>query len=483
MRIELIGLAYDRDTADAVWSGMSAREAYDVILRDDFRRKVDPRSLLYHKGQVELLGNLEMFLKQGGENLSLVELMARRFSAGVEDFPTGHEDLAFDFQLIRHFSSLAMADDFMVADTFLRELLRRIGFLKNGSAWSLVEARDFEGIASALRDVRMQDILDAGHSVPKSEGISFENLVRNYIEFLSYSRNNHLSPFFYNSESDFKRWGDLNERKNRRSEIIVDASLRGRKPAAPSEKRTKKTPPKTLDVRGRFKLRREIDALLEGLSDPDPLIRQKAAETIGVLAEPEILPRLIAALTEAEAEVRQEIVRAIGTLRNVQVTETLLSVLARDEVLSIKLTAADALRRQGEKKLLPVLLDEMESGRPHVGVLLAFHPGLSKDRVTIGRLKTLSLHENPVVRRDVAFVAGHLSGNPGQKEGKEILRRLVHDRDDETRCNALYSLLEIGDREVESYARECAEAPSEIICRAGTIVRHWTGKKPKNGSS
>ncbi len=55
MTVELVGLAYDQSLTDTVWSRLSARTAYDLILEDEFRRKVDFRSMLYHKGQIELL--------------------------------------------------------------------------------------------------------------------------------------------------------------------------------------------------------------------------------------------------------------------------------------------------------------------------------------------------------------------------------------------------------------------------------------------
>ena len=50
-------------------------------------------------------------------------------------------------------------------------------------------------------------------------------------EFFRYALNNGLTPFFYNSESDFRRRGNLAERKNRRNEEVVDRSLRTRRSA------------------------------------------------------------------------------------------------------------------------------------------------------------------------------------------------------------------------------------------------------------
>ena len=331
MGIELVGLAYDERQADTIWSEVPLREAYDAILEDEFRRKVDPRSLRYHKGQIDLLLELERFLKQGGGRVSAVELIAARFRAGVEEFPTPTGELAFDFKLVRHFVSLAMVDDFLVADPFLRALLKKVSFLKNGTPWSLVETRDYDGVVAALRDVRIKDISDVSHAIRVSEEpVSFENLVRNYIEFLSYARNNRLTPFFYNSEADFRHWGNLAERKNRRNEFVVDLSMKPRRRVAEGVGASRALRREGAAIQDRFKLRREIDSLLGGLRDTDPLIRQKSAESLGRIAQPEALPHLIGALTDEEPEVRQEIVRAIDVTGDPRGLEILVHVARND---------------------------------------------------------------------------------------------------------------------------------------------------------
>ncbi|MFH1263368.1 MAG: HEAT repeat domain-containing protein [Pseudomonadota bacterium] len=469
MTVELVGLAYDQKLTDSIWSVVPARAAYDLILADEFRRKVDFRSMLYHKGQLELLTELEQFLKKGGEKLSLVELIAARFSTGIEDYPNPAGEFGFDFQLIRHFSSLAMADDFLVAETFLRELLRRVGFLTNGTGWSLLGQWDFEAIVAALKNVRMSDILEVGKRVPSSGGkLSFENLVRNYLEFLNYSQNNSLTPFFYNSQTDLKRWGNLAQRKNSRNELIVDLSLRPRK-----SQKMKKEPaaPKTLErsFNERAKLRRESDALLGGLKDSDPLIRQKSAESLGKLSDTSTLPHLIAALTDPEPEVRQEIVRAIGAVADPEANEALLKVLETDEAFSVRLTAAWVLRRRREKRSIPVLLDALEQRNPHVSAELAYHPLLAADRETVTRLRKLVSHEAPEVRREVAFILGRVPS----KLSSEPLANMVNDPDVETGVIALYSLWEARSARVVEASKKLSSSPHEAAAQAGSIVSAW----------
>ncbi len=470
MSVELVGLAYDQQQTDAIWSRMALKDVYDLILLDDFRRRVDLRSLLYHKGQLELLEAIEAFLTQGHGNWTIVEALAARFRAGIEDFPTEGGELSLDFKLIRHFSSLAMVNDFLVADPFLRTLLKKVGFLRDEAAWSLLETRDYEGISNALHEVRMSDIMEArGTPGAEEENVSYEHLVRNYIEFLGYTQNNGLTPFFYNSESDFRRWGDLVERKNRRSELVVDLSLRFDALSKPKE--AKKNPGKasSIDVQLRMKRKREAMSLLDGLRDSDPLIRQKSAESLGMLAVPETLPQLIEGLRDEEPEVRQEIVRALAATGGEQAEEALLDVIEKDEVLSVQLIAAHQLQRRGSMDVISRLLDGVESGKPHFGMLVANHAGVDRDSAAKLRLKTLARHENVGVRRQVGMILGQLPSN-GQIP---LLEEMTEDPDEQVQINALYALWKLHADCVKEKAAKLKTSDSEKIAQAGNIVSAW----------
>lgn len=470
MSIELVGLAYDRKSVDDVWGELPILHSVRLILEDEFRRKVDPRSQLYHKGQIELLSEFEQMLKQGGAGWTVTEFQAARFKSGTEEFPTAGGELAFDFHLIRHFASLAMVDDFLVAEPFLRELLRKTGFLKNGSTWSLLETRDFDGVVAALGNARMNDIFDATQALasPNPE-VSAENLVRNYVEFFNYSRNNRLVPFFFNSETDFRKWGDLIERKNRRNETVVDLAMKSRLKSKPlsAEMPDKGAPRKSIEER--LKVRRETDSLLEGLKDPDPLIRQKTAESLQKLAEPSILPQLSQALADHEPEVRLELVRAIASLEDPLAVDVLISTAEKDDSLSVQLVAAYGLTKRGEPRILPVLLDGIEKGKPHFSVLIAFHPGLARDKPALDRLKVLAKHENAEVRREVAFVLGRLKG----KDVFDTLQSLSQDEDEEVARNSMYSLWNNGYQNCAALAAKFAKSSSENLAVAGQVVSGW----------
>jgi HEAT repeat protein len=293
------------------------------------------------------------------------------------------------------------------------------------------------------------------------------------MEFLSYASNNGLTPFFYNSESDFRRWGNLAERKNRRGEKIVDLSLRGRRKASAKKEAAK---PRKKDLPGlsleqKLKRKREVDWLLTGLTDSDPLIRQKSAESLGRLADPDIFPHLSAAVEDDEPEVRQEIVRAIGVTRNPRAEGVLLKVVEEDEILSVQLTAAHVLRKMNSKALIPLLLDGIEKGKPHFSSLLAFHPGLKGSRPAQLRLTAMTVSEDPQVRRETAFVLRKLP----TKESRGALLRLTDDEDETTRIHALYSLWGLRHHGVASAAMKMQGHYSEATVRAGTIVGNWVG--------
>src|SRR6185436_14509322 len=100
MSVELVWLAYDPQQVKRAWSEISIRRLYSEVLKDDFRRRVDPRSMLFHRAQYYLLQDLEHFMKRGGNDVSLDEFLARLFHKGIEEFPSPQGELAFDYRLI-----------------------------------------------------------------------------------------------------------------------------------------------------------------------------------------------------------------------------------------------------------------------------------------------------------------------------------------------------------------------------------------------
>ena len=137
------------------------------------------------------------------------------------------------------------------------------------------------------------------------------------------------------------------------------------------------------------------------------------------------------------------------------------------------MTAAHVLKRGGAKEVLPVLLEALEQGQPHFATLLAHHPLLKTDSVAQARTRSLAQSENPMVRREVAYVLGRLPLRAVQG----ALPSLLKDADDETRCGALYSLWELGHPEVGTWAARFAGESSEPVARAGAIVSAWASKR------
>jgi hypothetical protein len=81
----------------------------------------------------------------------------------------------------------------------------------------------------------------------------------------------------------------------------------------------------------------------------------------------------------------------------------------------------------------------------------------------------LAANESVEVRREVAFVMGRL---PAKISG-DLLIRMVGDSDEETRCNALYSLWDVKSKKVKDAAKALAASSSELSAQSGAIVQHW----------
>lgn len=468
MSVQLIGLAFDAQQTHRVWGQHSVRESFDLVLKDDFRRKVDFRSMRYHTGHLDLLSQLDELLRVSGGNWSILELIAARFKAGVEDSPIPSGNLVFDYQWIRYFASLAMVDDFLVADPFLKALLKKIGFTREPH-WSILEFKDLPGVCKALREARMQDILDVSSKFLDQSPMSFTHLVRNYIEFLSYTQNNRFVAFFYNSQTSVRQWGELIDRNNQRNEKAVELSLQPSiYPRFEQSPKTVKSKTKR-SLEEKHKMKRESLSLMGGLSDSDLLIRQKAAESLSKLANEDLLPFIQEQLPQQEAEVRLELVRTLGCINTERAQEMLLEVLTHDETQSIRLAAAFALREMGNPTVMDVLLTWVEQERPYFASILAYHPLMPTNRKVHQRLQMLGESTSAGVTREVAFLLGKVLSSASDVQ----LVSLCKNTDDLTVRNALYSLWSKKSPKLSEGLKAARSNPSAHVQLAVTLIEEW----------
>jgi len=382
MNIELIWLAYDHEQVRRAWSVLTIRELYFAILQDDFRRKVNPQIMLFHKSQNYLVHNLEQMMKYGAIDVTLDEYKAYLFKHDIEDFPSVDDELFFDFQLICFFSTMRMADDYAVVERIFTMFLQRIGFLSEDELWNtqVLPTPDhyFELITSISRDSTTEVAQFFNQQDPNFLAMT-ERFVRNALEFFNFSRSNGFKTFYYNNYMNIRYWGDLVQRKNERNARVVKVAF---KPIKERRQRPVLSRRHLPELQGREKFRRKqmLGSLVNALlNENDILIKQKSMETLGLLGDPSALPALIEILRVDAPELRQEAALAIGELGSEEATEALLEAL-KDESVSVSTAAGLALGMIGAEGAFTSLLRAVLQGNHQLASIVAFTPGNPRPR-------------------------------------------------------------------------------------------------------
>ena len=435
MDIELSWLAYDKRQADRAWMALSIFELYMTILKDDFRKKVDPRTMLFHKSQHYLLNSLENIMKNGAIAITLEEYQANLFKNDIEELPTISDEFFFDFQILSYFTSLKMSDSYTFAESSLNELLKSVGYIPSTAKWDFLSIENVDELFNALMLVREDHIRAVTHKLdkPKSDDSLSElkNFVRNYIEFFNYAKNNRLEIFYYNNSINTKYWGNLIERKNSRNKQIVQRVYEKFK----SSGKVKKIefPESRIELRKMHSIDPIIYALL---NDHDSLIKQKAAETLGTIGDRRAVPHLIEIIKDGEPEVKQEAARALGELRDIRALQPLIESL-NDDSLNVVASAAFALYLLGNSKAHVPLVKALLRGIVQVSVALAFFPGIERNEKVIRLLIKAVRDKNVIIRREAAFILGQLKG----REISVALIKALRDTDEEVVLAAATSLI------------------------------------------
>jgi HEAT repeat protein len=97
-----------------------------------------------------------------------------------------------------------------------------------------------------------------------------------------------------------------------------------------------------------------VPALREATRDPDDKVREAAAEALGLLADPAAAADLAALLRDPEKDVRRKAVKALGLLGDAGRVSDLLPLLG-DRSSDIRQETAEALGRIGSPLALPFL--------------------------------------------------------------------------------------------------------------------------------
>lgn len=470
MNVEIVWLAYDPALVERAWRNVTVRQLYMEILQDDFRKRVDPRSMLFHKGQFYLLNDLEVIMKRGGNDITLEEYLAKMFHKGVEEFPTEAGELSFDYRLISYFTSLRMADDYNMVEPFFKNLLVSQGVLDASQPWNLLNIENVDAFFGKLTEANLKQVMQA------TDAQASIKLLTNYIEFYNYTRNNHLGVFFYNNQIDVRRWGNLTQRKADRDKHVVELTYN--KTARQRAKAAVEKPTLHMDdnLISKMRFKRRIENLEAGLQDADALIRQKAAEGLGVAGNYQSVMPLIEALSDEAAEVRQEAVRALGAIRDPRSVDAIIQLILKDESRAVIMSGAQSLVNIGEARGLETLVELLLRGVYEVAVQVASFPGLMKNRTAVNMLVQAMHHPNEVVRRQVAFILGDIPSKPAV----DVLIESLGDADNEVKTNSASSLGRIGSKRALPELYQCRnsieplhdrwvieEAIDSILSRAG----------------
>ena len=444
MNVEIVWLAYDNAAVERAWREISIRQLYMEILEDSFRKKVDPRSMLFHKGQFYLLSDLELLMKRGGSDLTLEEYLARLFHKGVEEFPTDSGELFFDYRLICYFTSWRMADEYHLVEPFMRNLGVDAGWVDAKAPWSLIDYQSVNTLFSNLGETSMQQVLAVAnkHAGESMTAEDYAKLVTNYIEFNNYAFNNHLEVFYYNNQTDIRRWGNLVERKAARDRRVIELTYSPANKQSSTKSADDQQSLVDTDLVSKMRFKRRIENLEQGLKDIDPLIRQKAAEGLGVYGNFQSVQALIEAIHDEDSEVRQEVVRALGTIGDPRSVDAIIQLVLKDDSVSVIMSGAQALVNIGDVKGLETLIELLLRGVYDVAVQIANFPDLVRNKTAVNMLLQAMQHPNEVVRRQVAFILGDIPN----KGSVDTLVTSLHDDDIEVQANSASSLGRIGSK-------------------------------------
>jgi len=106
----------------------------------------------------------------------------------------------------------------------------------------------------------------------------------------------------------------------------------------------------TASALGNFKGNREVfNALIDGLSDPELLVREASIRSLGKIGNPEAIPYLVALLGDSSAAIRLSIIEALAGIGDPRTIPDIQRVYERESDSVVKSVALKVLDNFGEK--------------------------------------------------------------------------------------------------------------------------------------
>jgi HEAT repeat protein/energy-coupling factor transporter ATP-binding protein EcfA2 len=204
---------------------------------------------------------------------------------------------------------------------------------------------------------------------------------------------------------------------------------------------------KAIAVLSRIKPRRIVDLLVDQLTDKEPYIRRRAAETLGSIGSAEILPVLIMVLVkEKETKIRSHAAISLGKIGSSEAMRPLIGVLHTDKDSEVRKSAAEALGLIGSTEALPELVKVLttdKDSRVRIGAAEAL--GKIKGDMTVSQLiRTFAIEKDSSVRWRIAVSLGKLGGTDAREM---LIKTLSIDNAREVRESAAEGLGLIGSEE------------------------------------
>jgi HEAT repeat protein len=229
----------------------------------------------------------------------------------------------------------------------------------------------------------------------------------------------------------------------------------------------------TAEALGHIEDKRAQQILCKILEDPSEKVRLTAVQALSAMPDRKVIRPMLRALRDASLEVRVTAIRTLGACNKPEAAEKLKPFLSsehRPEVIA----AAEALGRLGESQALPRLvhiLKRLEPGDEDslLRIIDAFRR-LEDERAV---LPLLTLLEHP--SRTVRLRAIEALGKVGDTTARESLEQIVFsDPADDLRAAAAKALGEIGDpaslTALESAMRGPLNVRSQAIIAVGAIA-------------
>jgi HEAT repeat protein len=150
-------------------------------------------------------------------------------------------------------------------------------------------------------------------------------------------------------------------------------------------------------------------------NDPDPFVRESAAQGLGHCGDTRAVPVLIEALKDAHTAVRRRAASALVVLPDQRATGALAKLAAGDECPAVRRYATEALGWIGgaDEQAIEALISKLQDPDPDVREIAADHLGRGRNRTPKAMQPLIALFEDP--HEDVRWEAVKAVGSYSDK--------------------------------------------------------------------